>query len=88
MNEMEIDTQLIGSTAAELMETIGDRLNADWEVDTVIVVVSARWSGGDATSVHFQCSDARPWLQRGLLMEALDTCRGAITNPDDDEGEE
>lgn len=62
-----IDAQLVGTTAAELMESL-EADGIEGTIDTVSVIVSV--GGEDEGLVRIKCSDERGFVQAGLLRAA------------------
>lgn len=79
---MAIDTTLIGTTAAELMELIPDESEGEIiEVGIVVVI-----DDGEGTYTRTKCSTELHYRQVGLFSVALDVVRGD-TEPEEDEDE-
>jgi hypothetical protein len=77
-----VDTTKVGQVAAALMEAISEDYHEDVEIGDVVIVVELSYPPGcppgedneflGSTSITFQGSDPRGWVQRGLLIEALE----------------
>lgn len=83
------DLSKIGEVAANLMERleaqIADALEeneAPPSIKTVAVVVEIDWPADPendhygSTSIRYQCTDPRVWIQRAFLTEAADIAHG------------
>lgn len=64
----------LGQVTASLMDTLESAELPDGaEVEEVLVIASVTWPAGEDVcghSTYYSCSSGRPWVQKGLLIEA------------------
>lgn len=67
---MSLDTTKLGEIAAGMMENLATSYeDHDVEVGAVALIVEIK--SDEWTAVTYRCSDARAWVQRGLMREGL-----------------
>lgn len=84
-----MDATTLGTTAARLMDELADRFDGfeDAELGTVLILaeVNIPSDGPEGSSgIYFRASDARKWIQQGMLHYALNS---ATESDEDDDGE-
>lgn len=83
LNEGGVDLGPIGRVTADLMDELERELDEDDVIGVVAIIVEIR--SPDRTTISYRCSDARQWIHRALLREALDVSEDGDVDPDDDE---
>lgn len=75
---MSLDTARAGVLAVELIERLAEQYENDPDMEGVevgtmalVVELSGKYKGEEATWVEYRCSDARRWVQIGFFQAAL-----------------
>lgn len=74
--------------AAQLLDDLETAYGDDIEVGHVMIVVEISGDVGtddEWTGVHYRCSEARRWVQAGLLTAARRACYASSETPDEDD---
>jgi len=78
------DSTPLGQLAAQMMEMIDREFGPEAALGEFAIVVEIREAQQGVTNVRVGGSDARGWIQSGLLTEGIEAVREAVRMPPED----